>query len=163
MKKTTKKAKNNLDERQEQALLKSESKGYWLAYWLLLIVVLAQMILQPMGLADKIPAMLPEWIVFMVLCVYMMVRCSKDNVWDRRLKPDFKTNLLLSLLAGAVISVLCFVMVYVNAREFTAALIGAGCGFFVTSVLCLVALSILAASYKKRRAQLEKDEAEDGE
>ncbi len=165
MKKTTKAAKNNLDERQEQALLKSESKGYWLAYWLLLIVIMAQMVLQPIGLLDEVPAMLPEWIVFMVLCVYMVVRCRRDNVWDRKLKPDFKTNLLLSLLTGAVVAVLCFLMIYLSQREVIGSLIAAAFGFVFTTVICLVIMSILAASYKKKRAALEQEEAEaeDGE
>ena len=160
MKKTTKTAKNNLDERQEQALLRSESKGYWLAYWLLLIVIMAQMVLQPIGLLDEVPAMLPEWIVFMVLCAYMVVRCRRDNVWDRRLKPDFKTNLLLSLLAGAVVAVLCFLMIYLSQREVIGSLIAAAFGFVFTTVICLVIMSILAASYKKKRAALEQEETE---
>jgi len=160
MKKSTKTTKNNLDERQEQALLKSESKGFWMTFWLLMIVIMAQMVLEPTGLLDKVPAMLPEWVVFMVMCVYMMVRCRRDNVWDCKLKPNFKTNLLLSLLAGVVVAALSFLMIYLPQREVIGSLIAASFGFVFTSGICLAALSIFAASYKKKRAQLEQEEAE---
>ena len=36
--------KNNLDERQEQTLLKIESRSFWLAFWLLVAAMIIQMI-----------------------------------------------------------------------------------------------------------------------
>lgn len=162
MTKTTKKAKNNLDERQEAALLKSESKGFWLAYWLLLAVILIQVIIGTTPFSKDIPPMAGEWIVFMVMCIYSVSRYMKDNVWDRRLKPDFKTNLLLSLGAGAVVGILCACMLLVNGRtDVIDLLIAFGAGFVSTAVLCLIALSICAAAYKKKRAMLEEQEAEE--
>ncbi len=164
MKKTTKAKKNNLDERQEEALLRTESKGFWLAYWLLMVVILIEAVVGTTPFGEQIPTMAGEWIVFMVMCVYVLSRCMKDNVWDRRLKPNFKTNLLLSLGAGAVIGVVCICMLLVNGiTDVIDLLIAFGAGFVGTAGLCLIALSICAAAYKKKRAQLEAEEAGEDE
>ena len=52
--------KNNLDEMQEQELLKIEHNGCWLAFWGLLAVMAVQMMMRVPG-----SQMLGEWIVFM--------------------------------------------------------------------------------------------------
>ncbi len=162
MKKTTKKVKNNLDERQEAALLKTESKGFWLVYWLLLAAILIQTVLYTTERFSDIPPMAGEWIVFMVMCIYAVRRCMKDNVWDRRLKPDFKTNLLLSLGAGVVVGILSACIFLINrVFDVPAILIAAGVGFVLTAAMCLIALSMFAAAYKKKRAQLEEEEADE--
>ena len=91
-----KERKSNLDERQEQALLKIEHNGCWLAFWGLLIAMVVQLIVY--GFDMKLLA--GEWIVFMALCLYIWSSCLKQGIWDRQLKPDRKTNLLASLVAG---------------------------------------------------------------
>ena len=161
MSKKTKNVKNNLDERQEAALQKSESKGFWLAYWLLLIIMLAEMVVNATRFAKEIPLVAGEWIVFMILCVYMIVSCSKNNIWDRRLQPTFKTNFLISLLAGIVVGMVCFVMVYLASARIDISLIGAGIGFVATAVLCLLTLMIFASAYKKKKAKLEQQDNEE--
>jgi|GEM_PF-49611 len=159
MKKSTEKAKkNNLDERQEQTLLKIESRGFWLAFWLLITVILIQTALQSTDLLDWLPPAGGEWLVFFVLCIYVMVRSHKNNIWDRKLQPKFSTNLLMSLGAGAAMAVVSFVIVYLPTKDVTDSLIGAACGFVGTAVLCIIALSISAAAYKRKRARLEADE-----
>ena len=93
------KMKNNLDEMQEQELLKIEHNGCWLAFWLLLISLIVQSI--AFGAAQyKIIA--GEWIVFIVLALYLAFACLRNGIWDRRLKADPKTNFLISLIAGVV-------------------------------------------------------------
>ena len=48
--------KNNLDERQEQKLLQIESKGFWLVYWLLLIVLAVETVIDLTDIINfKIP------------------------------------------------------------------------------------------------------------
>jgi len=164
MKKSTEKAKkNNLDERQEQALLKIESRGFWLAFWLLISVILVQTALQSTDILDWLPPAGGEWLVFFVLCIYVVVRCHRNNIWDRKLEPKFSTNLLMSLGAGVVMSLVCFVIVYLPTKDVTDSLIGAAFGFVGTAVLCIIALSISAAAYKKKRAKLEAEEADSEE
>ena len=99
-----KERKSNLDERQEQALLKIEHNGCWLAFWGLLIAMVVQLIVY--GFDMKLLA--GEWIVFMALCLYIWSSCLKQGIWDRQLKPDRKTNLLASLVAGLAFGALMF-------------------------------------------------------
>lgn len=164
MKKSTKRAKkNNLDERQEQALLNIESKGFWLVYWLLLAVIIVQVALQSTNLLDQLPPAAGEWLVFMVMCIYVVMRCQKNNIWDRKLEPKFSTNLLMSLAAGAVMSIVCFVIVYLPTRDITDSLIGAAFGFVGTAILCIIGLSICASAYKRKKAKLEAEENSEDE
>ena len=60
--------KSNLDEMQEQELLKIEHNGCWLAFWGLLAVMAIQMVMGVPG-----TQMLGEWIVFMVLALYLVI------------------------------------------------------------------------------------------
>ena len=147
-----KEAKNNLDEMQEQRLLKLESRGFWLLWWGLLAAMLVQLLVYG---AEAGQHLLGEWAVFMLGSVYMAAACIKQGLWDRKLRPNFKTNLLLSLLAGVVTGGFMGVYSYrsfgaAEAAWWTVALVG-GCTF----VLCLLALSLSASAYKKRRQQLD--------
>lgn len=150
--------KSNLDEMQEQKLRKLESRCFWLTWCGLLAAMAVQMLV--FGIEAR-RMLLGEWIVFMLVSVYMVAGCIRLGVWDRHLKPTFRTNLLLSLLAGLVTG--GFMGLY-SYRSFGAAeaawwtVVMAG-GF--TFVLCLLALSLSGAIYKKRREKL--DEGEEGE
>ena len=80
-----KKRKNNLDERQEQALLHIESQGFWLAWGGLLLAMLAQLALRRADLWG----LLPEWAIFMAMNLYMLVQCLRHNICKGRLKSIF--------------------------------------------------------------------------
>ena len=147
--------KNNLDEMQEQKLLKLESRGFWLLWWGLLAAMAVQLLVYGV---EAFHLLLGEWAVFMLSSVYMVAVCTKQGLWDRKLKPNFKTNLLMSLLAGVVFGGFMGVYSYrsfgaVEAAFWTVALVG-GCTF----ALCLLALSLSAAAYKKRRQKLDEGE-----
>ena len=147
--------KNNLDEMQEQKLLKLESRGFWLIWWGLLAAMAVQLLVYGV---EAYHLLLGEWAVFMLSSVYVTAACIKQGLWDRKLKPNFKTNLLMSLLAGVVFGGFMGVYSYrsfgaVEAAFWTVALVG-GCTF----VLCLLALSLSAAAYKKRRQKLDEGE-----
>ena len=147
--------KNNLDEMQEQKLLKLESRGFWLLWWGLLAAMAVQLLVYGV---EAYHLLLGEWAVFMLSSVYVTTACIKQGLWDRKLKPNFKTNLLMSLLAGVVSGGFMGVYSYrsfgaAEAAFWTVALVG-GCTF----VLCLLALSLSAAAYKKRRQKLDEGE-----
>ena len=148
--------KNNLDEMQEQKLLKLESRGFWLIWWGLLAAMAVQLLVYGV---EAYHLLLGEWAVFMLSSVYVTAACIKQGLWDRKLKPNFKTNLLMSLLAGVVSGGFMGVYSYrsfgaAEAAFWTVALVG-GCTF----VLCLLALSLSAAAYKKRRQKLDEGES----
>ena len=106
------KRRNNLDEMQEQKLLHIESRGYWLAFWGLAAALIIQLAIYGPDADYKV--MLPEWIVFMGICLYMVIGCIKAGIWDRALKPSFKDNILMSVLAGLLMGVVQFIISYRN-------------------------------------------------
>ena len=147
--------KNNLDEMQEQKLLQLESRGFWLIWWALLAAMAVQLLVCGV---EAYHLLLGEWAVFMLSSVYMTAACIKQGLWDRKLKPNFRTNLLISLVAAVVTGGFMGVYSYrsfgaAEAACWTVALVG-GCTF----VLCLLALSLSAAAYKKRRQKLDEGE-----
>ncbi len=155
--KTKAKSKNNLDERQEQKLLQIESKGFWLTYWLLLIVLAVETVTEFTDIISiEIPSFAGEWIVFMVACVYITINCIKNNIWSRSAKPKTSTNLIISLESGVLVGGILGVVSYLNYGK----IIGSICVFVFMALLagglCFAALSISAAAYKKK---LQKEEA----
>ena len=143
--------KNNLDEMQEQALLKIEHNGCWLAFWGLLAVMAIQMVMGVPG-----TQMLGEWIVFMVLALYLVIACLRKGIWDRHLKANRKTNLIISLLAGAAAGIVITVSNPYLSEPLDYVLVAGISGGF-TFLLCFAALSISMALYKERREKLEQE------
>ena len=154
-----KEQKNNLDEMQEQKLRSIESGGYWLCFWGLLIAIFVQLAFS--GGQDAVRAIAGEWIVFMVMSAYLLIRCLRNGIWDRKLKPDRKTNLAASLIAGAAVLVLMFVIATVRYHKPLGAL-AAGATLGVFSFLgCFAALSLSARAVKKRQEKLEQEPEEE--
>ena len=141
--------KNNLDEMQEQELLKIEHNGCWLAYWGLLAVIAVQMVMGAPG-----SQVLGEWIVFMVLGLYIVIACLRKGIWDRHLKANRKTNLIISLLAAAAAGILITVSNPYLSEPLDYVLVAGMSGGF-TFVLCFIALSLSMKLYKKRREKLD--------
>ena len=144
--------KSNLDEMQEQKLLKIEHNGCWLAFWGLFASLIVQTLLFP---EELLRVLAGEWVVFMVLCAYLLVACIKNGIWDRRLHATAKVNLLVSGAGALVVGVVFFFFSLRNYGDpFTAALTGVMMlvGVFVC---CFAALSIGMAIYKKRVQALE--------
>lgn len=152
------KRRNNLDEMQEQRLLHIESRGYWLAFWGLAAALIIQLAIYGPDADYKL--MLPEWIVFMGICLYMVIGCIKAGIWDRALKPNFKDNVLMSVLAGLLMGVVQFIISF---RNYHKPIGSVAAGIFtgiIVMVLCFAALSVCASVYKKRQEKLEKEDEE---
>ena len=138
--------RDNLDEMQKQTLLKIESRGFW-ALWVLLLAAL--IIESLLGFTPR--EMAAEWFIFMLGCAYSVLSDLRAGIWDRRLKPNTKTNAVVSGLIkfaalGAGIAVL-------------QAVIMGGC----TWVLCFALLQLIMQAYKKRHAELENPKEDDDE
>ena len=146
-----KRHKSNLDERQEQRLLRIERNGCWLAFWGLLIAMGVQMV---MSKGEDVGRVAGEWIVFMVLACYMVWACMKEGIWDRRMKPDWKTNLIASLLAGVAIAVFfCLITDWEVEQKVWMAIVS----FFMTFASCYIFIMISVMVYKKRVEKLESE------
>ena len=152
------KKKNNLDERQEQILLKIERNGFWLAFWLLL----AAMFIQQIFFMGDFRIAAGESLILLIISLYVAVSCIKNGIWDRTMKANSKTNLLASLVAGLAVGVVTFLGVFRNFSDKPVGAIAAGVfGGVFTFVLCIIALSISARAYKKRIAAMEEEPEDD--
>lgn len=139
--------KNMMDEMQEQTQLRIESGGCWLAFWGLLAAMGVQCVLHctPASMAG-------EWVVFMVLCVYMLAQETRSGLWDRHLKPNLGTNLLLSLLTGVAMAV--FGLFAFDFWNWISALLTG----IVTTLLVFGGLQLGMWLVKGRRRELDKEE-----
>lgn len=152
-----KKWKNNLDEYQEQSLLKIEHNGCYLAFWGLLAAILVQNVL---GADFRQTA--GEFALLMVLAVYMLAACIRKGIWDRRFKAEPRTNLLFSAAAAALTGLIVFITIRRRYPEYpagslAAAVIAAASVFVLTMIL----LSVLTLLYKKRKRTLERSEEDE--
>ena len=144
--------KNQLDEMQERTMLTIESRGFWLVWSLLLVVLLGEGIL---GFTAR--EMAGTWIVFMIGCAYIVVACLHAGLWSRNIKATTGANLVGSLIAAVVIGVFTFIKMSAYDAPLFVLLVGAGIAAGVTFVLALVVLQLCSAAYKKRHDQLENE------
>ena len=155
--------KNNLDEMQEQKMLRIERNGCWLAFWGLFASVFIQPLIY--GITDW-KYLAGELIIFVCLALYIGIDCIKNGIWDRRLSPTPAVNLIVSLVAGVVLGVFNFALSYKRYNKmYGAAATGIVLGLCCFG-LCFIALTCCVSIYKKRVKNLEKeddDEKEDRE
>ena len=144
--------KNQLDEMQERTMLTIESRGFWLLWSLLLVVLLGEGLL---GFTAR--EMAGTWAVFMTGCLYIIVACLRAGLWSRNNKATIGANLVGSLIAGVVIGVFTFIKMSAYDAPLSILLVSAGIAAGITFVLALVALQLCSAAYKKRHAQLENE------
>ena len=150
--------KSNLDERQEQELLKIERNGFWLAFWLLVGALLVQQIF----FLGDFRVNMGECIILLIISLYIAISCLKAGIWDRKLKADNKTNIIASLIAGLVMGVAMFLGVYKNHFDKPIGAISAGVFIAIlVFVLCFIALTISKRAYEKKQAALEEESEED--
>lgn len=149
-----KKLKNNLDERQEQALLKIEHNGCWFAFWGLLVAWIVQLFIY--GFDFKYVA--GEWVIFTVLAAYLGYACIKNGIWDRHLQPNAKTNMIVSLIASLAFGAFTFFRTYVTYPD---KIVGSVVSGVISAVmiffLCFAALAMSAYAFKKKRQELEQE------
>ena len=148
--------RDNLDEMQKQTLLKIESRGFWILWGLLLAALIIESLL---GFAPR--EMAAEWFIFMLGCAYSVISDLRAGIWDRRFKPNTKTNAAVSVVGGAAV----FVWGLIKFAEFgfglavlRAAIMGA-CTWALTFVLLQIGMKF----YQKRHAELENPKEDDDE
>lgn len=137
--------KNQLDEMQEATMRKIESQGFWVLWVGLLIVMVVQMVLGAPG-----KQMAGEWIVFMIGCVYTIIACIRNGLWDRHLTAKPSTNALLSVIAAVAMALL---QGFTQGYWLFACITGV-----LTGLLCFGALELFMGLTKKQREKLDKEE-----
>lgn len=148
-------SKNNLDEMQEQTLLKIESRGMWIAFYGLVLSLLVHVLIGGEQVGRSI---LGESILLLILSLYIAISCLRHGIWDRKLRPTPKTNLILSVAAGVAVGIAVSVRSYLNYH----AAIGSAAVFLfcggMTFVLCFIAMTACAKLYEKKKSKLEAEE-----
>lgn len=148
--------KNQLDERQEQELLRIEHCGCWLAFWGLLAVIA----IESFVLHAAPQTMAGEWLIFMALSIYIFAACMKHRIWSRTLQPNGRTNLAASAIAAAAVGILMAAGVWRNYPDKPLGALAAGLvGAVFVFVPCILLLTISANKYKKDVQR--EEEAED--
>ena len=149
---------SNLDERQEQVLLQIEHSGCWLAFWGLLAAIVVQSVVY----GFEFEHIAGEWIVFMILSLYLAFACLKNGIWDRKLKPNLKTNLLLSAAAAIATGLIVFFSVFGKYTDKPAgAVLSALISAVMVFVFCAATLILASRSYLKKQKKLEEEPEED--
>lgn len=146
-----KKRKNNLDEMQEQKMLHIEHNACWLCFGGLLVAIYIQM---AMGNTD-FRYIGGESLILLVACFYLLGACLKNGIWDRKLKPDLKTNVGVSLVAGLAVGGFWGIVSYVRYHALAGSVATFVMMFLSVSVLTLLLLAIASAIWKWKKNRLD--------
>ena len=139
--------KNQLDEMQEQTMRKIENHGFWLLWYSLLAAWIVQTVF---GAADKAAG---ECVVFMIGCIYMVVECLRNGLWERHFSDTPLANAVYSLVAAVAVTLI---------SGFSSGYwVGAAFAGVFTGILCFALLQLCVALVRKRREHL--DDPKDGE
>lgn len=146
------KFKNNIDEMQEQKLLKIERNGCWLAYWGLVVAIIIQTVL-----GYSFQDLMGEQIVFMCLAIYIFVDCIRNGIEGRTVLLNAKGNILISGIGAVCMGILYFVISYIRYEKLAGSIATAIIMFLSTFLLLYVALAITTALLKNRVKKIEKN------
>ena len=148
----------NLDEMQNQKLLKLEEYGFWIVFWALLASIIVQLIA-----GAGIKEVIGEIIIFLIGSVYLAITTLKNGLWTRSSVPSRKGNALVSVIPAAVIGALnVFKMIQNNGISAYALLVTVGI-MAAAYAGCFAILELFRASSQKRRSELDDiDEESEG-
>ena len=107
---------------------------------------------------DSIKNLAGERDVFMSLALYLSIDCLRNGIWDRKLKPNLKTNIIASSIAAVLAGIICFSVSYRNYHKLIGSIATGVIMFVQVEILCLIVLMISSKIYKRRVQKLEEDE-----
>lgn len=145
--------RSNLDEMQELKLLKIESKGFWIGFFGLALVIAVQTFVY----GRNVSITLGEFAVLFCMGIYLMGGCIHNGIWDRHLSPTPTVNLCASLLAALVTALYNSIYCYYNYQDTPGAFITFGISFLLVGVVLFTVLSVTTALYHKKKRQLEEE------
>ncbi len=152
--KTTKGLGNSVwDERQRQAYQRVNSRAYNLAWGLLIVAFLVQVILFP----TQPERWLVEMGLFLLINLYTLTAYLREGLWtSQRQQPSARQNLLASLAAGVLVPAVDLIMMALSDKAFTwpaiRFLLLLGLAVFV---LAYGALALLGHYHRKKQREAE--------
>lgn len=148
---------NNLDEMQELKLLKLESKGFWIGFFGLALVIAVQTFVY----GRDVNITLGESAVLFFMGIYLTGGCIRNGIWDRHLPATPTVNLFASLLAALITALYNSIYSYKNYQNAPGAFITFGVSFLLVSVVLFAILSVITALYHKKKRQLEEEKPDE--
>ena len=149
--------KNNLDEMQDQKLLKLEEYGFWIMFWALAAAIVIQLVT---GAALREVA--GELIVLALGSVFIAAGTLKNGLWTRSSTPSLKGSAAASVVPALLIAAV-HVIRMIKTKGFTTENILVTLAFAAGAyIACFAVLEVLRHVYNKRREALD-DIADPGE
>ena len=96
---------NNLDEMQDQKLLKMEEYGFWIMFWALAIAIVVQLII-----GSTLKEVVGEIAVLLIGSIYIAATSLKNGLWTRTSIPSRKGNALASIIPAVLIGAIAFLL-----------------------------------------------------
>ena len=149
---------NNLDEMQDQKLLKTEEYGFWIMFWALAAAMVVQLVT-----GSTLKEVAGEIAALLIGSIYIAAVSLKNGLWTRTSTPSMKGNAAASILPAVLIAAIHVIrMIRSNSFSTGNVLITAAITAAVY-VACFAVLEAFRALYKKRRAELDDiDETSEG-
>ena len=149
--------KSKLDEQQERKLLEIESRGFWLAFWGILLALIVETVVMTRDLC----AIIGELILLMWLALYLAISCTRAGIWDRRADMSRRTCLLFSLAAGICAGLFLFAVTFARYQKPIGSLCFGAIGVVFTIALTYLILRLTARVTKKRQDELNAEPDDD--
>lgn len=144
-------SKYNLDEMQENKLLKIEGRGVWLTFWCLFVAIVIQFCL-----GTTLRELAGELFAFIPLAIYITVACIKNGIWTRNAKPTTKSNAFLSFIPMALIGIVFLLRSYINSTLISKDAIRTAVIFMLAIYIgCFLLLEVASKGYVNKRNKLD--------
>lgn len=149
---------NNLDEMQDQKLLKMEEYGFWIMFWALAIAIVVQLII-----GSTFKEVIGEIAVLFIGSIYIAVTSLKNGLWTRTSTPSMKGNAITSIVPAVLIAAIHIIKMIRSESFNTSNVLVTVAIMVAVYVACFAILEAFRALYKKRRAELDDiDETSEG-
>ncbi len=152
------KSQKNLDEMQEQKLLKLEEYGFWVMFWALTAAIAVQLIA-----GGTIKEAAGELIVLLIGSVYISITSLRNGIWTKKTAPTRKGNAIASLIPAIAIGALNGIKLFHNGKTDACSVMIAAAIAAAAYLACFAVLELFRTAYNKQRAKLDgaEDESEE--
>ena len=144
--------KKVVDERENIELLKLGNFCYWLTFFLLVISIIGQRLLN-----FPVQQTVCEIIILAIGSVVFLLGCIIKGVWDFYTKPTVKIYLLSGLIGAFLLMVIEIIRVYMTKGDIIVRLPIIALHMVMAFVAIAVVLAITGSTVKKRNKEAQKE------
>ena len=150
--------RNNLDEMQNQKLMKLEEYGFWGMFWALLTAIVIQLIT-----GGTIRNIAGEIIVLLIGSIFICAATLKNGIWTRQSTPTKKGNAGTSIFPAIAVGILNAIKISKNGQWDSSSILIMVVLMVVVYIACFSILELFRMAYNKQRSKLDdiNDESEE--